>query len=164
MSVAPSGSGTFTKNSGGEFGSRKRTNPIKHQSVLSASGTTTEKTAISERGTGSRKGKFFSDSSGITGVMDYGAGSTMVTTTKAHMQEGTGQPSQFGFNCEKKMLRQQIFSLVRKMDDGEITARDFQDRLFTMGFEIPPEVLQLLKNFDSSGRADFKQVSERSER
>jgi len=156
--------GGFTQKKSGEFGSRKRTNPIKHQSVLSASGQATERKQIGERGTGSRKGKFFSDSSGITGVMDYGAGSTLTTTAKAHMQQGQGQAMEHGFNSEKKMLRQQIFSLVRKMDDGEITARDFQDKLFTMGFEIPPEVLQLLKNFDSSGRADFKQFVRAFER
>lgn len=43
----------------GEFGSRKRTNPIKHLSVLSASGQASEKSQIGERGTGSRKGKVF---------------------------------------------------------------------------------------------------------
>jgi len=146
---------------GGEFGARKRTDPRRAESVLSASGSTTEKANVAERGTGSRKGKFFSHSDGVRSTLDMGAGKTLISSARlsdVHGMSGV-EPSQAGsgVNCEQKMLRQQIFSLIRKMDGGEISARDFQDKLFTMGFEIPAGVLQLLKNYDSSGKADFKQ-------
>jgi len=55
-------------------------------------------------------------------------------------------------------------SLVRKMDAGEISATIFQDKLFTMGFEIPTTVLQLLKNYDSSGKVNFKEFIRAFER
>ncbi|GMI41050.1 hypothetical protein TeGR_g8140 [Tetraparma gracilis] len=146
---------------GGEFGARKRTDPRRAESVLSASSAAGERRDIASRGTGSRKGKFFSDSGGVSGTLDMGAGRTLISQARlgdVHGMTGSA-PSQAsnGVNCEQKMLRQQIFSLIRKMDGGEISARDFQDKLFTMGFEIPPSVLQLLKNYDSSGKADFKQ-------
>lgn len=82
----------------------------------------------------------------------------MHSVSSIQMMDGLGSDhSSAGMNCEQKMLKQQIFSLVRKLDGGEITATAFHDRLFTMGFEIPPAVLQLLKNYDSSGKLNFKQ-------
>ncbi len=147
----------------GEFGARKRTDPRRAHSVLSATAGGGVRENIGERGTGSRKGKFFTSSEGVRGTLDQGGGKTLMSTARMSMQAGIGEEFACssgvggGINCEQKMLRQQIFSLVRKMDGGEITARDFQDKLFTMGFEIPGPVLQLLKNYDSSGKADFKQ-------
>jgi Ca2+-binding EF-hand superfamily protein len=137
----------------------KRTAPQKATSLISQSSADSERTDIGARGAGSRKGKFFTDSAGVTGTLDQGEPKVMFSTSRMQMLDGLtpGAIAPTGVNCEQKMLKQQIFSLVRKMDAGEITATIFQDKLFTMGFEIPNSVVQLLKNFESSGKVNFKE-------
>ncbi|GMI17926.1 hypothetical protein TrLO_g10565 [Triparma laevis f. longispina] len=137
----------------------KRTAPQRATSLISESSADSERTDIGARGAGSRKGKFFTDSAGVTGTLDQGEPKVMFSTSRMQMLDGLtpGAVAPTGVNCEQKMLKQQIFSLVRKMDAGEITATVFQDKLFTMGFEIPQNVVQLLKNFESSGKVNFKE-------
>ncbi|GMH53862.1 hypothetical protein TrRE_jg1605, partial [Triparma retinervis] len=150
-----------------EFGiARKRTAPHRATSLLAESTADSERRQIGARGSGGRKGKFFSDSSQIAGTLNQGADKTLHSTSKMQMLEGLGEAhtAATGVNCEQKMLKQQIFSLVRKMDAGEISATIFQDKLFTMGFEIPVTVLQLLKNYDSSGKVNFKEFIRAFER
>lgn len=56
---------------------------------------------------------------------------------------------------DKGLLREQVYSLVRQLDKGMLTAAGFRARAAQMQIFIPPAVDKLLLDFEANGRADF---------
>jgi hypothetical protein len=59
------------------------------------------------------------------------------------------------YTSEQKMLREQVLASLRKLDSGEFTRVEFQDKIFTMGIELPEKVLKLLKLQEQTGLLDW---------
>lgn len=58
---------------------------------------------------------------------------------------------------DRGLLREQIYSCVRQLDSGSMTAHDFRVRLTQLGVPVPAEVDRLLANAGAAGRAQFTQ-------
>lgn len=65
-----------------------------------------------------------------------------------HSRAGHGLP-------DKGLLREQVYSLVRQLDKGMLTASGFRSRAAQMQIDIPSAVQKLLQDFEANGRADF---------
>ena len=58
-------------------------------------------------------------------------------------------------SSEQRVVRQQVFAAIRKMDAGELSASQFKDRMMQIGIELPPDIFKLLIDHQSSGAATF---------
>ena len=59
------------------------------------------------------------------------------------------------YTSEQRMLREQVLAALRKLDGGELSSVEFQDKMFAMRVELPAEVLQELHLYEQSGLLDW---------
>lgn len=77
---------------------------------------------------------------------------------KARMGKSIGNSADdfdLSYSSEQKMLREQVLASLRKLDSGEFTRVEFQDKIYTMGIELPLGVLKLLKIQETTGLLDW---------
>jgi Ca2+-binding EF-hand superfamily protein len=55
------------------------------------------------------------------------------------------------YTSEQRILREQVLAALRKLDAGELSSVEFQDKMFTMGVELPLTVLRELSLYQQSG-------------
>lgn len=87
-----------------------------------------------------------------------------VTQSRADMNNGIGRSHNQTLSSEQRVLRQQIFAAIRRMDKGELSAAQFKDRMMQIGVEIPPDVFKLMLQHRSSGAATFNTFASAFER
>lgn len=103
--------------------------------------------------------------SGETKRKEVSTDARFASTSRVAMRAGLAEPEVVGVrNSEQALQRQQIYAAVRKLGAGELTARRFQDRMFAMGVAIPPAVLKLLTDHESSGEANLSKFVSAFER
>jgi hypothetical protein len=56
---------------------------------------------------------------------------------------------------DKGLIREQIYSCVRQLDQGKLTSKTFRKRLQALGVEMPPEAQRLLSMYEYNGSVDF---------
>lgn len=83
------------------------------------------------------------------------------TTYELAAAEGlqrTGGPlTSAGYNTrDNGLVREQIYSSIRQLDQGSLTSKDFRLRLQQLGMELPQAAKTLLAHYESNGRVDFK--------
>ena len=59
--------------------------------------------------------------------------------------------------ADKGLIREQLYSLIRQLDQGAITMRTFRQHLSTMGIPVPPRAERHLQLYASNGRVNFKE-------
>ena len=69
-----------------------------------------------------------------------------------------GQNVKLSFNSEERLQREQILAALRKLDSGELSMDDFQDKVFSMGFELPQTIARDLYRCTVSGRLDLNKA------
>ncbi len=55
------------------------------------------------------------------------------------------------------LLREQVYGIIRQLDQGTLTTKGFASQLNRLGVGVPPAVAVLLQKYDSNGSATFKQ-------
>ncbi len=156
----------------GEFGSwaaRKRTDPRKNFAHRERS----DEGNAPQRIPGKKQtvSKHLYDSTQLNSHLEHEIGPRNMVTASKIPVTGAGDQGDADqcesaalVNSKFKLLRHQIYAAVRKMDSGGMTATEFQDKLFTLGVEIPADVLRLLQSHDSSGAAAFRDFMQAFER
>lgn len=69
-----------------------------------------------------------------------------------------GRNVNLSFNSEERLQRDQILAALRKLDSGELSMDDFQDKVFSMGFELPQTIARDLYRCTVSGRLDLNKA------
>ena len=87
-----------------------------------------------------------------------------LTTTRQDLMGGVNRPIQDTLSSEQRVVRQQVFAAIRKMDAGELSASQFKDRMMQIGIELPPDIFKLLIDHQSSGAATFNTFASAFER
>lgn len=75
---------------------------------------------------------------------------------------GIGQPdvplTSAGYQtADKGLIREQLYSLIRQLDQGAITIAAFRQHLNTMGIPVPPRANRHLQQYAANGRVNFKE-------
>ena len=103
-------------------------------------------------------------SKNLSGILQSGPRVKYVSSMKQDMAQGINQQSTSGLSSDQKVLRQQIYAAIRRMDSGELSASQFKDRMMQIGIEIPPEIIKMLMDHNSSGSAKFNTFAAAFER
>eukprot|EP00943_MAST-04B_sp_MAST-4B-sp1_P008671 g8671.t1 len=73
------------------------------------------------------------------------------------LQRKDGPLTSAGYDTrDNGLVREQIYSSIRQLDQGGLTARDFRTRLAQLGLKMPHEAKRLLTHYESNGRVAFK--------
>ena len=59
--------------------------------------------------------------------------------------------------ADQGLLREQVYGVIRQLDQGTLTTKSFAAQLQRLGVDMPPAVSVLLQKYDSNGSATFKQ-------
>eukprot|EP01038_Epipyxis_sp_PR26KG_P010986 gene10986-14759_t len=62
------------------------------------------------------------------------------------------------FNSEHRLQREQVLAAIRKLDSSELSFSDFQDKLFSIGFELPEYLLKSIRNQIDAGGIDWSKL------
>lgn len=83
-------------------------------------------------------------------------------TTQQHAeQEGlnlqTGPGTSAGYSTvDRGLVREQIYSSIRQLDQGSLTSKEFRTRLAQLGIgKLPPDAKKLVHQYECHGRVDF---------
>lgn len=100
--------------------------------------------------------QFFKNSQQIRSlIVDADEPINMLSTAQIDMRRGQlGKDSKaesIAYTSEQRILREQVLAALRKMDAGELSTVEFQDKMFTMGVELPDAVLRELQQYVQSG-------------
>jgi Ca2+-binding EF-hand superfamily protein len=87
-----------------------------------------------------------------------------LSSTREELQSGILKPAADTLSSEQRVVRQQVFAAIRKMDSGELTASQFKDRMMQIGIELPPDIFKLLIDHNASGAATFNTFASAFER
>lgn len=60
----------------------------------------------------------------------------------------------FNYNCEQKLQREQVLAALRKLDANIITLDDFHELIYSIGLDLPENIMNELKRSVASGRLD----------
>jgi hypothetical protein len=61
----------------------------------------------------------------------------LLSHSQLDLQTGLhGNEVELGYNSEQRLLREQILAAMRRLDAGDISLAEFQDKVFNMGFEV----------------------------
>lgn len=95
-------------------------------------------------------GEFFKSSKNVQSVLHASSDPTIMFS---HNQEQMipDKNCKVHYSSEEKMLREQVLAALRKLDAGEFSTVEFQDKIFTMGIELPEIVLKELQRQEQSG-------------
>lgn len=87
--------------------------------------------------------------------------STLLSLAHQEMQNGVlGEDIQLGYTSEQKLLREQVLAALRKLDAGELSLPEFQDKVFAMGFELPQAIYLELQRSFQSGQLNWRRCVE----
>jgi Ca2+-binding EF-hand superfamily protein len=101
--------------------------------------------------------QFFKNSRQVQSLIsDPSEPMNMLSTAQIDMRRGQlGKDSRgvenISYSSEQRILREQVLAALRKMDAGELSTVEFQDKMFTMGVELPQVVLRELQQYMQSG-------------
>lgn len=103
---------------------------------------------------------FFKSSEGVKDAVfggDCGDDSgTLLSYSQSFLQTGQGLPTQFNYNSEQKLIREQVLAALRKLDSAELSLSEFQDKMCQMGIELPETVHTYLVRGQHSGMLDLR--------
>lgn len=104
--------------------------------------------------------QFFKNSNQIRNVLvDSNEPATILSSTQIDMRRGKlGKDSRaesITYTSEQRILREQVLAALRKMDAGEISSVEFQDKMFTMGVDLPDAVLRELQQYVQCGQLNW---------
>jgi Ca2+-binding EF-hand superfamily protein len=71
-----------------------------------------------------------------------------------------GEEIAISYNSEQKLVREQVLAALRKLDSGELSLPEFQDKVFDMGFELPEVIVKELRRSAHSGMLNWKKCVE----
>jgi len=77
------------------------------------------------------------------------------TSARALLKTGLPITSAGYHTADQGLLREQIYSCVRQLDQGRLPASGFRERLKALGVVMPPEAQRLLSMYECNGRVDF---------
>jgi len=80
---------------------------------------------------------------------------SQMTSAEALNRSGLPITSAGYHTADQGLLREQIYSCVRQLDQGRLPASGFRERLKTLGVVMPPEAQRLLSMYECNGRVDF---------
>lgn len=104
------------------------------------------------------KDTLFFDSQAAPALLSHAQEQMMVGAgaSSRNGQEGGVGKGLISYNCNHKMLREQILAALRKLDSTEISVADFQERMYLLGLNIPDAVLLELRRINQCGSLDYK--------
>ena len=104
----------------------------------------------------------YKDSSKVNSVLqpDGNHHTQMLTHNKAQMIRGhTGEADpKIRYNVEMKMQREQVLAALRRLDANDITAADFERRLYEIGFEMSPATSKKISENLETGKLNWKKI------
>lgn len=59
--------------------------------------------------------------------------------------------------ADRGLIREQLYSLIRQLDQGAITIKSFRQHLGSMGIPVPPRANRHLQLYAANGRVNFKE-------
>lgn len=140
--------------------SRRRFDPYKNSSTFGRSDDTVKSGKAIERirtSNSMRSGEMVS-------ILANGPKVKTVSNMKQDMAAGIAKEGTSGLSSDQKVLRQQIYAAIRRMDRGELSASQFKERMMQIGIEIPPDIIKMLMDHNSSGSATFNTFAAAFER
>jgi calcyphosin len=67
-----------------------------------------------------------------------------------------GEEVNVTFNSELRLQREQVYAALRKLDVGQLSMDEFQDKIFSMGIDIPETILTAIHQAVKSGHMDVR--------
>jgi Ca2+-binding EF-hand superfamily protein len=92
---------------------------------------------------------------------NYDSADVLMSHSKLDQQTGViGDEVPIRYTSELKLLREQVLAALRKLDSGEVSLSEFQDKVFDMGFELPEVIVKELRRSAHSGMMNWKKCVE----
>lgn len=97
----------------------------------------------------------------LWGAAELDSRARFETVTQAESRRGVGAEGVVGtsagyYSADGGFVREQIYSLVRQLDGGSLSTRDFRVRVAQLGVSpLPVLVEKLILEFEANGRANF---------
>lgn len=100
--------------------------------------------------------QFFKNSEQIRSIIvDQNEPISMLSTAQIDMRRGklgkNIKAEKIAYSSEQRILREQVLAALRKLDAGQLSTVEFQDKMFTMGVDLPDAVLRELQQYVQSG-------------
>ena len=100
--------------------------------------------------------QFFKNSKQVQSlIVDQNESLKMLSAAQIDMRRDmlgkNSKAENISYTSEQRMLREQVLAALRKMDAGELSTVEFQDRMFTMGVDLPDAVLREVQMYVQSG-------------
>lgn len=138
------------------FVQRKRTNQGVADSVFN-SGMREQKSRPAKKMTDTKDQMIFKSNKIRDIVFAEDTNIPLISHSQQDMLTGNyGKGVSIAFNSELRLQREQILAALRKLDAGELSMNEFQDKVYSMGFDLPEAIAADIARSVQAGRLDWR--------